>query len=224
MFKTIDSSVAFCFSFAMIRSMTSENFPLQNWMTDQNVIIFFILLSIVLIVLLNWKKTRRIWLEWRTRRCLDGIGIKQQRNVVCSDGIDGKYALDRLVMLPKAILLITFKPYSGNIYCSERISDWTQVIAQKSYKFENPLFELDNQLTALRSQMPKILFRGLLFFYHNAQFPKGHPDSILRPGNIPEEYLRENCAEPDQAIVEAWEVLNTLPVEKASSRQLRLKT
>ena len=216
--------MAFGFSFAMIRSMTSDNLSIQNWMTDQNIIMFLILLSIVLIVLFNWKKTRRTWLEWRTRRCLDGIGIKQQRNVVCSDGLDGEYVLDRLVMLPKAILLITFKPYSGNIYCSERISDWTQVIAQKSYKFENPLFELENQLTALRSQMPKILFRGLLFFDHNAHFPKGHPDSILQPGSIPEEYLRDNCAEPDQIIVDAWEMFNTMPAERTSSRQLRLKT
>ena len=204
--------------------MTTDNLKLQEWTTDQNVGMFIILLGIILIALLNWKKIRRSWLEWRTRRCLDGIGIKQQRNVVCSDGLDGEYVLDRLVMLPKAILLITYKPYSGNIYCAERISDWTQVIAQKSYKFENPLFELENQLRALRSQMPKILFRGLLFFDHNAHFPKSHPDSILRPGNIPEEYLRENCAEPDQAIVEAWEIFNTLPVGKASRRQLPLKT
>ena len=204
--------------------MTSDNFPLQNLITDQNVIMFLILFGIVFIVLLNWNKTRRSLLEWRTRRCLDGIGIKQQRNVVCADGLGGEYVLDRLVMLPKAILLITFKPYSGNIYCSERISDWTQVIAQKSYKFENPLFELENQLTALRSQMPKTLFRGLLFFDHNAHFPKGYPDSILQPGRIPEEYLRENCAEPDQVIVDVWERLYALPVENASSRQLRLKT
>jgi hypothetical protein len=127
-------------------------------------------------------------------------------------------------MLPKAILLITFKPYSGNIYCSERITEWTQVIAQKSYKFENPLFELENQLRALRSQMPKILFRGLLFFDHNAHFPKGHPNSILHPGSIPEEYLRDNCAEPDQVILDVWENLLTLPVEKKPNRQLRLKT
>lgn len=204
--------------------MTNDYLSLQEWTTDQNIIIFFILLGIISIAFLNRKKIRRSWLEWRTRRCLDGIGIKQQCNVVCSDGLDGEYVLDRLVMLPKAILLITFKPYSGNIYCAERITDWTQVIAQKSYKFENPLFELENQLTALRSQMPKILFRGLLFFDHNAHFPKGHPDSIIHPGNIPEEYLRENCAAPDQEIIEAWETLNTFLVEKTSSRQLRLKT
>jgi hypothetical protein len=204
--------------------MTSDNFPIQVWMTDQNLIVFSALFSIVLIVLINWKKIRRVWLEWRTRRCLDAIGIRQQRNVVCSDGLDGEYVLDRLVMLPKAILLITLKPYSGNIYCADRISEWTQVIAQKSYKFENPLFELENQLTALRNQVPNILFRGLLFFDHNAHFPKGHPDTILHPGNIPEEYLRENCAEPDQAILDAWEMLLALPVESASNRQLRLKT
>ena len=192
-------------------------------MNDQNLILFSALFCIVLIVLLNWKKLRRAWLDWRTRRCLDAIGIKQQRNVVCSDGLDGEYVLDRLVMLPNAILLITFKPYSGNIYCAEHIAEWTQVIAQKSYKFENPLFELENQLTALRDQVANVPFLGLLYFDRHAQFPKGHPNAVLHAGNIPEEYLRNNCAKPDQAILEAWEALLTLPVESPSDRQLRLK-
>jgi len=204
--------------------MNSDIFPIQKWMTDQNLIIFSVLFCLVLIVLLNSKKIHHAWFEWRTRHCLDAIGIKQLRNVVCSDGLDGEYVLDRLVMLPKAILLITFKPYSGNIFCAEHIAEWTQVIAQKSYKFENPLFELENQLTALRAQVPNVNFKGLLFFDHNAHFPKGCPDTILHAGNIPERYLRENCPEPDQAILDAWQKLNRLTVETASNSHLRVKT
>lgn len=164
------------------------------------------------------------WLAWRTRRCLESLGIRQLRNISCSDGLDGEYVLDRLVMLPKEIVLIAFKRYSGNIYCAVSISEWTQVIAQKSYKFENPLFDLENQLTALRVQLPGTAIRGLLFFDHSAQFPKGHPDSVLHPGKIPSELLRENCTEPDQAILDAWRALIELSTENASNHELRLKT
>lgn len=164
------------------------------------------------------------WLAWRTRRCLDSLGIRQLRNISCPDGLDGEFVLDRLVMLPKEIVLIIFKRYSGNIYCATSISEWTQVIAQKSYKFENPLFDLENQLTALRTRLPGTAIRGLLFFDHSALFPKGHPDSVLHPDKIPTELLRDNCAEPDQTILDAWQTLIELSTENSSNQQLRLKT
>ncbi|MCP4187769.1 MAG: NERD domain-containing protein [Gammaproteobacteria bacterium] len=193
-------------------------------MTNQNWIIFSALFISVLIFLLNWKAVRVLWLQWGTRRCLNQIGIKQRRNVICADGLDGEFILDRLVMLPNAILLINFKRYPGNIYCADRISEWTQVVEQKSFKFANPLFDLENHLTAIRHQIPNIPIYGYLFFDHTAQFPKGHPEAVLRPDNIPSEFLSMNCSEPDQAILSAWEFLSELPINNGSSRQQRLKT
>ena len=193
-------------------------------MTNQNLIIFSALFLIVLLALLNWKNIRRTWLEWRTRRRLNQIGLKQRRNIVCPDGLDGEFILDRLIMLPNAILLLSAKRYPGNIYCAERISEWTQVIGQKSYKFENPLFDLENQLTALRHIIPNVRINGYLFFDHTARFPKGHPEILLHPDNIPEEFLQVNCAEPQQAILTAWESLTELPMNSSSNSPLRLKT
>jgi len=193
-------------------------------MTNQNLILLIALFLIILLAVLNWKNSRRFWFEWRTRRCLNQIGIKQLRNIICPDGLDGEFVLDRLVMLPNAILLISTKRYPGNIYCAERISEWTQVIGQKSYKFENPLFDLENQLTTLRHMIPNVRIIGYLFFDHTAGFPKGHPEVVLHPDNIPEKFLQASCAEPEQAILAAWESLSVLPLDNGSSRPLRLKT
>ncbi len=193
-------------------------------MTNQDLILLIALFFIVLLALLNWKNIRRFWLEWRTQRCLNQIGIKQHRNIICPDGLDGEFILDCLVMLPDTILLISTKRYPGNIYCAERISEWTQVIEQKSYKFENPLFDLENQLTALRHMIPNVHVTGYLFFDHTARFPKGHPDRVLIPDSIPDEFLQTSYAEPDLAILTAWESLAELPVDNGSSRPLRLKT
>lgn len=204
--------------------MNIEKIPFQEWIQNQQLIMISVLLLVVLLILLNWKNLRRAWMGWRTHRCLNSIGIKQRRNIVCSDGLDGEFILDRLVMLPNALLLISFKRYSGNIYCSERISEWTQVIEQKSYKFENPLFDLNHQLTTLRQLVPDVAIMGYLFFDHSAHFPKGHPDSVLHPHNIPEEFLRANCTEPGPAILKSWEVLSELPVSHDGSRSTGLNT
>ena len=173
--------------------------------------IFIALLVIIFILIINWHELRFQWLEWRTRRSLNQIGIKQMKNVVCADGLDGNLRIDRLVMLHDSILLIAFKPYSGNIYCAESIPEWTQVIDQKSFKFSNPLYELENQVIAIQSIVPNVSVRGVLFFDHSAEFPKGHPDSVLHPANIPDALLRSNCPEPLNDITRAWETLLKLP-------------
>lgn len=168
-------------------------------------------LAIIFILIINWRKLRTQWLEWRTRRCLDQIGIKQMKNVVCTDGLDGKFRIDRLVMLHNSMLLIAFKPYSGYIYCADSIPEWTQIIGQKSYKFTNPLFELENQVTAIQGIVPNVPVRGVLFFDHSAEFPKGHPDKVLNPANIPENFMRKKSPEPQAEILQSWQVLLKLP-------------
>ena len=103
-----------------------------------------ILIAILLILYLNRKRLIVRFHEWRIQHCLNKIGTEQIRDLVCPDGLEGHYNIDRLALTRDAILVISYKPYIGNIYCAERISEWTQVIGQKSFKFENPLFELEN--------------------------------------------------------------------------------
>ncbi len=178
------------------------------------------LLVFIMILIINWRILRHHWLESRTRRCLNQIGIRQIKNFVCFDGLDGSFKIDRLVMLHDSILLIAFKPYSGNIYCADSIPEWTQVVGQKSFNFANPLFELENQVTAIRNIIPNVPVRGVLFFDHNARFPKGHPEQVLNPGNIPENFMRSLCPEPRSEIQKSWEIMLKLPGQESQAALL----
>lgn len=179
------------------------------------------LLALIIILMINWRKLRHHFHEWKTRRSLNQIGIKQIKNVVCSDGLDGNFKIDRLAMLHDSILLIVFKPYSGNIYCADSIPEWTQVVGRKSYKFANPLFELENQANAIQEILPDMPIRSVLFFDHSARFPKGHPDKVLNPDNIPEYMLRSKSPEPKAEIVDGWESL--LKIAKQVNRSVLLQ-
>ena len=164
-----------------------------------------ILLACLIILYVNRARIQLRFREWRIERSLNRIGVEQIRNFVCPDGLDGHYSFDRLALTPEAIVMVVYKPYIGNIYCAERISEWTQVIGQKSFKFENPLFELENQLTALRQITDKVELRGLLVFSHSAIFPKGHPDSVVQPDTIPQRYLDAPSDEVNAHVMQAWE-------------------
>jgi hypothetical protein len=181
-------------------------------------------LAIVLILLVNRKRLQLRLREWRIQRSLQRIGCDQIRNLICPDGLDGYYTIDRLALVKDAILLIAYKPYGGNIYCAERISEWTQVIGKKSFKFENPLFELENQMTALKSLAGGTPLHGFLFFNYSAEFPKGHPDVVLHPDNIPERFSGANCEPVNPQIRSAWELLKARHESPSDNQRASAKT
>ncbi len=181
-------------------------------------------LALCLILFINRRRLLTRWREWRIQRCLGRIGSEQIRNLVCADGLDGYYRIDRLALTRDAILLIGYKPFGGNIYCAERISEWTQVIEQKSFKFQNPLFELENQVAALRLLIDNAPLHGYLFFNQSAHFPKGHPESVLQPDTIPEQFLAENCEPVNANILGVWKLLKTHQNEASTGNRIGVKT
>lgn len=183
-----------------------------------------IAIAILLILLINRHRVQTAYREWRMQRCLDRIGIEQIRDLVCADGLDGYYRIDRLALTPDAILLVAYKPYVGNIYCAERIAEWTQVIGRKSFKFVNPLFELENQITALTLALGSIPLRGCLLFSQSAVFPKGHPDSVLQPETIPPQYRRDPGKPINEQVQAAWEHLKWQQANNSENGQLGVKT
>ena len=191
---------------------------------SEAVAIAIIVLALILILFVNRRRLLVRFREWRIQRDMKQIGSEQIRDLVCADGLDGHYTIDRLALVDDAILIVAYKPYGGNIYCAERISEWTQVIGQKSFKFENPLFELENQLTALRMITGNVPLRGYLYFNRFAIFPKGHPQSVLTQDGIPARLLADNCAAPTAEIRAAWETLKTHHNEARDGDQVSVKT
>ncbi|MFT4607632.1 MAG: hypothetical protein ACI9V8_000342 [Urechidicola sp.] len=205
--------------------MNYETFNGLTWLYSGLLPLVITLLAITIIAFINAKKLRLAVMSWRKHRLLNAIGIKQQHNLIYYDEIDGDFKVDRLILLKDSILLISLKQYAGNIYCAEKIPEWTQVIDKKSYQFHNPLFELKNQITTLQAIVPGITIKGALFFDHTAAFPKGHPSSVLHQGNIPAYFLtRFEVADAAYPVLKAWETLVELSQSADINEQLRLNT
>jgi hypothetical protein len=205
--------------------MNNETLKELTWLYSGLLPLVITLLAITIIAFINAKKLRLFVMSWRKRRLLNAIGIRQQHNLIYYDGLDGSFKVDRLILLKDSILLVSLKQYAGNIYCAEKIAEWTQVIDKKSYQFHNPLFELKNQINALQTVVPGITIKGALFFDHTAVFPKGHPKSVLHQGNIPAYFLtRFEVADAAYPVLKAWETLVELSQSSDTNNQLRLNT
>ena len=181
-------------------------------------------IAVLLIVFFNRARLLRRFREWRLQRGLDRIGVEQIIDFTCPDGLDDFYTIERLALTPSAILLISYKPYDGHIYCAERIDEWTQVVGQKSFKFTNPLFELENQITALRLVIGNVPIRGVLFFGYGTVFPKGHPEAVLQLDSLPVEFSREPGRPVGDDLRAAWTLIKSRQTGASATAELGVKT
>ncbi len=165
------------------------------------------LLVFAIIIFLNRRNIKDAWLNVKTRRCLNKLGYKQIANFKCPDGLGHHFIIDRLILRKDGISLLLYKPYPGKIFCADKINDWTQMLGMKSYRFKNPLYDLEHQIKAVSACVSKVPVNGFLFFDHLTEFPKGHPDRIIYLENMPQELKRIKRDEVDASVMSAWDNL-----------------
>jgi hypothetical protein len=171
--------------------------------------VFIILAAAVIVVIayLSRKKIKIFWLNYKTSRCLNQLGIDQSSNIKWPDGLGHYFVIDRLILRKDGISVLNYNRYPGKIFCADAIDEWTQMVGQKSYRFKNPLHELDLQIKAISASVPDVPVNGFLFFDHLAEFPKGHPDRVIYPKKIPGVLVSDKKDEADAAVRAAWDKL-----------------
>ncbi len=169
-----------------------------------------ILATLAFVVVLNRRVIRQLWLNIKTRFCLNRLGLKHISNFRCADGLGDYFIIDRLLMRPNGISVIVFKQYPGIIFCADNIDEWSQILEGKSYKFKNPLIDLECQINAVSACIPGVPVNGYLFFDHQAFFPKGHPERVIQLNTIPQSLKRDKRVSTENSVESAWEKLRGL--------------
>lgn len=169
-----------------------------------------VIISLVLVLFVSRKKIRQFWLGRKALRSLKRLGFKRMVNFKCPDGLGYHYIIDHLILRHDGISLLLYKRYPGKIYCADDIDQWTQMLGQKSYRFDNPLYDLDCQIKAISECVPNIPINGYLFFDHLAEFPKGRPDRVFQLKEIPEELKPTKKAKVEKNVMAAWKKLQSM--------------
>jgi len=168
------------------------------------------LVILALFVFLNRKAINHLRLKLRTRYCLNHLGLKQVVNFSFPDGLGNHSTVDRLIMRQDGISLLVFKQYPGSIFCADDIDEWTQLLVGKSYRFKNPLVDLDYQIKAVSAIVPDVPVNGFLFFDYQARFPKGCPERVISLDSVPESLKRDRKVKAQASVVSAWETLRAI--------------
>jgi hypothetical protein len=155
-------------------------------------------------ILIAWPPLQKIWAHRYLHRLIGCLGSQSLRHISVMDGADVPLYIEYLILQPDGLLLLIIKPFRGNIFAADKIENWTQVVRHHSFKFANPLHELETTLQALRGMLPKINVRGLVIFTQGAHFPKGKPQAVCDFEELKDLATRQDHREIPEALHQAW--------------------
>lgn len=158
---------------------------------------------------------QKVWLkefisEWKLNRLLKNIGLNSLHNVTVPDDIDGKVFIENLILTPNKIILLGVKKYRGLIFAADTIDLWTQVIDNKSYKFDNPLRQLERDAAVLNSKIESSKIEEKVLFIKGSEFPKGKPENIVEIAEIKQWKDSYKDSELSDALRADWKKLSEL--------------
>lgn len=169
-------------------------------MTSQYQIIAGVAALAVLIVL-------SVWLLLRRRRgpelkqALEAVAIERLQNVLLPDGMGGHIQVEHLLLTGHGLVVIDAKSFTGAIFASERMEEWTVIGKQGRFTFPNPLPTLYDRVAALRQLVRDVPVAGHVLFAGSADFSKGRPRDVLSATELVERYRRPEKADIERLLV-----------------------
>lgn len=181
-------------------------------MLDNPTLVTWLVVALMLIIgfLLQIAWIKEYIGEWKLNNLLKNTGVKSLHNISIADGIDEKIFVEHLILTSNNILLLGVKKFRGLIFAAEKIDLWTQVVGNKSYKFENPLHQLENDISILNSKLKNTKISGKVLFVNGSEFPKGKPEDVISISDIQAWPRKSTNLDISKELLEDWNHLTEL--------------
>ncbi|NIR60195.1 MAG: NERD domain-containing protein [Gammaproteobacteria bacterium] len=144
----------------------------------------------------------------RTRGALRRISPHLLSDVFVPDGVDGYVHVDHVLLASGGVVVLDVRRYPGVIFGAEGIDQWTQVLESGSYKFDNPLPELDWRVQIVQGLVGQVPVEGRLLFTAESRFPKGRPSRVVQLDSLAQDLGGMVTGRPvPPQWLEAWSAL-----------------
>lgn len=178
-----------------------------------------VVILVLLALFLHREELKEAFAEWKLKKLLKNSGKESMHNIVIPDGIDGNIFIENLILMPTEIIVLGVKKYRGLIFAADNIDTWTQVIGNKSYKFENPLHHIEANVVALKHIIENPEIGKKVLFIQGSDFPKGKPDYIVSIDDVKKWNRKELKENVPAALQLDWVSLVALSVEDDISKE-----
>ncbi len=194
-------------------------------------VVFYVLeaiaaLGLIAVIFFFWKQSRKNKHQRHAHKVVDSLGLKYLRNVVLPDGIDGLVFIDYLLLVPGGFVVLDTQHSEGHLFGGETIDQWSQVINNKTYKFNNPLYDNQRACQAVQWNLQHTTkaenspadthwqVHGWVAFSSAGNFPKGIPAQVSMIDELKNNFspLIHNSSSIDAHLQKAWQTLQQLSI------------
>ncbi|MBL4851061.1 MAG: NERD domain-containing protein [Gammaproteobacteria bacterium] len=156
----------------------------------------------------------------RTRkrlRIFKRIADDTMHDIFVPDGLGGDVYISHLLLMSDQIAILNEKPFAGKIFGDANVDQWTQTVRQRSFRFANPLVELQSQTIAINKLLGQCCAKGYLVFSDDSEFPWGKPENVYLRNELtkifaPQEHAADSRQPIHEAVKQAWSKLQQLAI------------
>ncbi|WP_455217987.1 nuclease-related domain-containing protein [Kaarinaea lacus] len=190
---------------------------------------FYGLLVVAVIVVIGaawyiFQQVKKSQHQRHVHKVLESLGVKYLRDVVLPDGLEGMAFIDYLLLAPDGVVVLDIHYSEGHLFGGNAVDQWTQVINNKTFKFNNPLYDNQAKCQAVLWNVENILgdsakemnwkAHGWIAFTNAGNFPKGIPDHVSMIDELKNDLqTRLNLSDQvNESTLELWDKLHDLSI------------
>jgi len=135
----------------------------------------------------------RDWVrQVRARKAIDNVissvAYDDLRNVLLPTGTGDQIHVHYLLLTQNGLLVIDLFDVQGVIFAGEKMAQWSVFGPKRHFTFSNPLPMLEERTIAVKQLAGDMPVQGRIVFSMRGEFPKGHPEAVIRLDELQDEF------------------------------------
>jgi len=135
-----------------------------------------------------WQRYRRFMVRRGIRATVDSVAYEYLNDVLVTDGMEGYFHFDFLLLTQRGILVLDLREIPGVIFGGDQMDEWTVMTRTRRFTFANPQGPLLDRIAAIKQLAGDTPVEGRIAFTARSKFPKGRPKSVLMLDSLRVEY------------------------------------
>ena len=131
---------------------------------------------------------RQVRARKATDNVISSVAYDELRNVLLPTGTGEQIHVHYLLLTQNGLLVIDLFDVQGVIFAGEKMAQWSVFGPKRHFTFSNPLPMLEERVMAVKQLAGEMPVLGRIVFSMRGEFPKGHPESVIRLDDLQDEF------------------------------------